>query len=261
MTGFFIKKNFFDGWDNFISLALVNMVFMLLVFLFFTLIHVVAAVPIVPVVLFVFFLAVMGTLLQAVSNLTARIAQYRSFSIKDIAQEVQESWRHGGLFALIQGLCWFAVSIAVPYYFSFKNLFGLFLGVCVLWIFFVVQFSFLWFFPLRSQLERNFGKCIKKCFILFFDNTAFTIFMFIYSIILIAVTPILAFLAPGFSGLLLAWNNAFRLRMYKYDWCEQHPEIPIRIARKQIPWDELLTDDRDTVGNRTIRNLIFPWKD
>ena len=85
--------------------------------------------------------------------------------------------------------------------------------------------------------------------------------MLLYSAVLIIITPFLAFLAPGFSGLLLAWNNAFRLRMYKYDWMEQHPEIPIQTARKQIPWDELLAEDRETVGSRSIRNLIFPWKD
>ena len=85
--------------------------------------------------------------------------------------------------------------------------------------------------------------------------------MLLYSLLLIVMTPFMAFLAPGFSGLLLAWNNAFKLRMYKYDWMELHPEIPIQKARKQIPWEELLAEDRDTVGTRTIRNLIFPWKD
>lgn len=261
MVGFFVKKNFFDGWDNFVSLALFNIVFMLLVFLFFTVLHLVSTIPFLSILLLIIFIAVLGILLQAVSNITAQIAHYQSFTVKELIQEIKKSWRHGGLFALLQGLCWFAVSVAVPYYFSFKNLLGLFLGVCVIWIFTVVQFSFLWFFPLRSQLEQNFRKCIKKCFILFFDNTAFTLFMFVYSIILIALTPIIAFLAPSVSGLLLAWNNAFKLRMYKYDWCEQHPEIPIQVARKQIPWEELLTEDRDTVGTRSIRNLIFPWKD
>lgn len=85
--------------------------------------------------------------------------------------------------------------------------------------------------------------------------------MLLYSFLLIALTPILAFLVPSFSGILLAWNNAFKLRMYKYDWIERHPEIPIQVARKQIPWDELLQEDRETTGVRTIRNLIFPWKD
>ena len=261
MIGFFLKKNFFDGWDNFLALTLFNIGFMLIVSLFFGLAYVLSAVPVFPVLILFICILLIGTLLLVVSNLMSRIADYKSFSFKEIGEEIKRTWRHGVLFALIETVCWAIAGVAVPYYFAFQNFVGLFLGVSVVWIFVVIQLSLLWFFPIRSRLESNFRKCLKKCFIVFFDNTGFTLFMLLYSVILIVLTPFLAFLAPGFSGLLLAWNNAFRLRLYKYDWMEQHPEIPIRTARKQIPWSELLMEDRETVGTRTIRNFIFPWKD
>ena len=261
MIGFFIKKNFFDGWDYFLPLTLLNLAFILIIFVFFSLARLASSIPVVPLFILLAGIIVMGVSLLAVSNVTSRIADYKSFSFKEIVQEIKTAWRHGCLFALIEALCWFVVSIALPYYFSFHNFIGLFLGVCVIWIFMIIQLSLLWFFPIRSRLESNFRKCLKKCFILFFDNTGFTLFMLLYSCILFALTPLIAFLMPGFSGTLLAWNNAFKLRMYKYDWLEQHPEIPIRVARKQIPWDELLVQDRETVGSRTIRSFIFPWKD
>jgi len=261
MIGFFLKKNFFDGWDHFLSLTLFNIAFILIIFSFFSLAYLLSAIPVLSLLSLLICITVMGVLLLAVSNLTTRIADYKSFSFKEIAEEITRTWRHGVLFALIETLCWVVVSVAVPYYFSFKNFLGLFLGVCVIWIFTVIQLSLLWFFPIRSRLEPNIRKCLKKCFIVFFDNTGFTFFMLLYSLLLIVITPFMAFLAPGFSGLLLAWNNAFKLRMYKYDWMELHPEIPIQKARKQIPWEELLAEDRETVGTRTIRNLIFPWKD
>ena len=261
MIGFFLKKNFFDGWDNFLPLALFNIAVILIVSSFFGLAYVLSSIPVLSLLsLFVCILPV-GILLLAFSNLMSRIADYKSFSFKEIGSEIQCTWRHGVLFALIETFCWVVAGVAVPYYFSFRNFFGLFLGVSVVWIFAVIQLSLLWFFPIRSRLESNFCKCLKKCFIVFFDNTGFTLFMVLYSTVLIILTPFLAFLMPGFSGLLLAWNNAFKLRMYKYDWMEQHPEIPIQTARKQIPWDELLAEDRETVGSRSIRNLIFPWKD
>lgn len=234
---------------------------MLILFLTFMALNLVSAVPALFFVVLFIFLLLSGIIFQAVSNLTARTAGYKSFSFKDIGNEIHKTWKHGALFAALEALCWFIAAVALPYYFSFKNFLGLFLGLCVLWIFLIVQLSLLWFFPIRSQLEQDFRKCIKKCFILFFDNTSFTLFMFFYTLILIALTVPLAFLAPNVSGILLAWNNAFRLRMYKYNWIEQHPEIPIQTARKQIPWEDLLAEDRETVGSRTIRNLIFPWKD
>ena len=261
MLGFFLKKNFFDGWDNFLSLMLLNAAFILIVSLFFGLAYVVSAVPVLPVLILFICILLMGILLLAISNLMSRIADYKSFSFKEIGGEIKHTWRHGVLFALIETFCWGVAGVAVPYYFAFRNFLGLFLGVTVVWIFVVIQLSLLWFFPIRSRLESNFRKCLKKCFIVFFDNTGFTLFMVLYGTALILLTPFLAFLAPGLSGLLLAWNNAFKLRMCKYDWMEQHPEIPIQTARKHIPWDELLAEDRETVGTRSIRNLIFPWKD
>lgn len=261
MIGFFLKKNFFDGWDNFLPLILFNVVGILIVSLFFGVAYLLSALPVLSLFSLFVCIILMGILLLAISNIMARVADYKSFSFKEVFQEIKYTWRHGVLFALIETFCWVVVGVAVPYYFSFQNFLGLFLGVSVVWIFAVIQLSLLWFFPIRSRLESDFRKCLKKCFIVFFDNTGFTLFMVLYSFILIVLTPFLAFLAPGFSGLLLAWNNAFRLRMYKYDWMEQHPEIPIQTARKQIPWDELLAEDRETVGTRSIRNLIFPWKD
>lgn len=261
MIGFFLKKNFFDGWDNFLPLALFNIAFILIIFLFFSLAYVFSSVSALSVMILFICIILMGVLLLAISNLMSRVADYKSFSFKEIGEEVKYTWRHGVLFAVVETCCWVVAGAAIPYYFSFQNFIGLFLGVSVVWIFAVIQLSLSWFFPIRSRLEANFRNCLKKCFIVFFDNTGFTLFMLLYSVMLIALTPFLAFLAPGFSGLLLAWNNAFRLRMYKYDWMELHPEIPIQTARKHIPWDDLLAEDRDTVGTRTIRNLIFPWKD
>ena len=261
MIGFLLKKNFFDGWDNFLPLALFNIAVILIVFLFFGLAYLLSSISVLSLLSLFVCIILLGVLLLTVSNLMSRIADYKSFSFKEIGEEIKRTWRHGVLFAIIETFCWIVAGVAVPYYFSFQNFLGLFLGVTVVWIFAVIQLSLLWFFPIRSRLESNFRKCLKKCFIVFFDNTGFTFFMLLYSVVLIIMTPFLAFLVPGLSGILLAWNNAFKLRMYKYDWMEQHPEIPIQTARKQIPWDELLAEDRETVGSRSIRNLIFPWKD
>jgi len=45
--------------------------------------------------------------------------------------------------------------------------------------------------------------------------------------------------------------------MYKYDYLEAEADAD----RKHIPWDELLYEERESVGNRSLKNMIFPWKD
>jgi hypothetical protein len=67
-------------------------------------------------------------------------------------------------------------------------------------------------------------------------------------------------LIPGAAGILLAQQNAFRLLMYKYDWLETQSEEEYLKARKNVPWDELLAEDMESLGPRTFRNFIFPWK-
>ena len=62
-------------------------------------------------------------------------------------------------------------------------------------------------------------------------------------------------------GVLLAQNEAFRLLMHKYDWIEKHPELEYRVARKAVPWAELLANERETLGDRSLLHFIFPWKD
>jgi hypothetical protein len=44
--------------------------------------------------------------------------------------------------------------------------------------------------------------------------------------------------------------------MLKYDFLEENPDI----NRKKIPWDIILRDERETVGTRTLGDMIRPWK-
>jgi hypothetical protein len=55
--------------------------------------------------------------------------------------------------------------------------------------------------------------------------------------------------------------NALRLRLYKYDYLEAHPEIKTAKERRIIPWDELIQEDKDALGPRSFKSFIFPWKE
>jgi hypothetical protein len=49
---------------------------------------------------------------------------------------------------------------------------------------------------------------------------------------------------------------AFKLRLYKYDYYEAHPSG----KKRRVPWNELLAHDKEKLGKRTFKTLIFPWK-
>ena len=56
-------------------------------------------------------------------------------------------------------------------------------------------------------------------------------------------------------------QNNFRIRLYKYDYLEEHPELTTKKERKQIPWEDLIYEDRANLGPRGLKALLFPWKE
>jgi hypothetical protein len=260
MILFYLKKNFCDGWDNLLWIALCNLVILALGIAFYfgmgaalelgplSLLFLVIAIPIMMIPSF------------AASNCCARLADFKSVTIKNFFLEFPKVWKIAILFGLFITAVVLLGFVALPFYLKLNNLIGIFLAALIFWTLLVTSLSLQWFMPVYSQLGGNFGKILKKCFILFFDNPGFSLFMGIYSILLVPLSFLLAFLAPGAIGIILAHNNALRLRLYKYDWLETQTDVDIKVARKQIPWDELLAEDKETVGPRSFKSFIFPWK-
>jgi len=269
MVWFFIKKNFCDGWDNLLWLMAFNLLILGIgigVYYGLGAIIGIATLPEWAVIALSipFFAAgvfLISTILFSVSDVCAKIADFKSSSYKEVFTGLKNCWKDAILFSLMITVLVILAVIAIPFYLRMGGLIGIFLAALVFWMLCLCAFSLQWFLPLRSQLHGGFKKTLKKCFIIFFDNSGFSVFMFFYSLILAALSVFLAFLVPGLAGIALAQNNAFRLRLYKYDWLEKHTDLSPREARKHIPWGELIAEDRETLGPRTLRSFIFPWKD
>ena len=137
----------------------------------------------------------------------------------------------------------------------------MFIGSMFVWLVIFTLLSLQWFVAIRSLLHNNFRKCIKKCFLIFFDNMWFSLFTAAYTFFLSALSIFLFGLLPSVSGITLAQVNALRLRLYKYDYYEAHPELKTPKEKRCIPWDELLQNDKETLGPRSFKSLIFPWKE
>ena len=117
-----------------------------------------------------------------------------------------------------------------------------------------------YWWPLNAQIEPKIKKLFKKCFLLFFDNPAFTFFMFIGAVLIIALSILTASMFPGFAGLLLWFQVGLKLRMYKYDYLETL--APDQSGKKvKIPWNTLLQEERDRIGHRSLKSMFMPWKE
>jgi uncharacterized membrane protein YesL len=257
MIGFLLKKTFFDIWDNLFRVALLNIGFLASVAVPAVLPAVFASVP--PLAIAVMVLGVLWCFvyLAASAQVLKSISDYGSFGFGDFSAALRDMWIPGlalGLIALLLGL--FA-STALPFYFKMKSPLGIFAAALVFWSLVVIALAFQYFLAVRARLDRDLRKVVKKSFIIFFDNPGLSLFAALHNAVLLVLSAFLAFLMPGPAGILLFLDEALRLRLMKYDYLEANPDAD----RRKIPWDELLVEEREKTGTRSLRNFIFPWKD
>lgn len=256
MFGFLVKKAFFDMWDNMFRIIIMNLGYIVILGIFWLAIEA-AVIPVLSIALLIVGIAGFAIYTGAVSRMCAEIADYKQPGFRDFLGFVKESFPSSLLLALIILVYIFVISVAFRFYGGMKSLAGPLAVALLFWVTVAGLLSLQYFFPIQSRLDRKFRKIFRKTFLVFFDNPGFSIGLFLVAFIVLVVSILTALLLPGIASLLLWWNVAFKLRMYKYDWLEKNPGE----NRKRIPWDALLIEDRERVGKRTLKGLIFPWKE
>ncbi len=257
MTGFFIKKAFFDGWDNLIGLVIMNVVYLLLFFLgiySFSL----AEYGMVP-----FFAAILGLLFViavfsgAVNNATYGYSQYKSSTWQDLKAGFGRNLRHSLLMFVIYVFFFLVLTFIIPFYLNAFGVVGTVISILLIWLTIFSVLALPYYFALSSYLPGDRPlKTLKKCFIVAADNMLFSVFFLIYNVVCIALTVMTMGLVPGVAGMSLAGQDAVKLLMLKYDYIEDNPDCD----RKHLPWADILFDEEEKIGPRSFKNMIFPWK-
>ena len=265
MIGFYLKKNFCDGWDNIFFLIVPNIIVTLYTALSFFILSVVFniessfALPL-SCLAFIVLTALGMVLVMANSENAAAIANFQMPTLAAYFRQIPKVFFDAVRYGALLGALVVVAFIGIPVYFSAGGVLGF--ALCATLIFFEAIFALAlqWFIPLRALLGRGFVQTIKKCFVLFFDNTGFSVFVFFFNLFLLALSFMIFFLVPGTAGAVLSGVNALRLRLYKYDWLDAHPENKTPKLRKKIPWAALIKEDEDNLGPRGFKSFFMPWK-
>ena len=258
MIGFFIKKAFFDGWDNLIGMVIHNLGYLLVLLALMgsmTLSEVNLGLSFITLILSA---ALFAFFTSGATATTYAYSRYERSGFEGFKRGIRESWRHALLYWALIVLDISLIIFVIPFYISYSNIFGTILSVVLFWVFAGLSLALMYFFPLSYAMRGDRPlKTLKKSFIIVLDNLWFSLFLAIYLMINLVLSIFLAGLAPGFTGMMLACSDATKLLMLKYDYIEENPEAD----KRHIPWDELLYEERECVGHRSLRNMIFPWKD
>lgn len=271
MFGFYFKKNFADGWDNFFFLVLSNAVtILLLVGSYFALKAADSFGSYAVLLAFILCTAILSLSLFAWGANAAKIADFRAPSFGLFFSALKNVWKialaFGILISVVLILVRFAVAYYLAMYFKDGSLLGLIITAALGWFVFVSTIALQYFIPLYFLQENNgFKKCLKKSFLIFYDNVAFSIELFFVNLLLFILSCVTFMIIPGLNGILLSSTNALRLRLYKYDWIEKMSENDPdfeknRDKRNEVPWDELLAEDKESLGPRKLSSFLFPWK-
>jgi energy-converting hydrogenase Eha subunit C len=256
MFGFVLKKTFFDMYDNLIAIALLNVGYILVMAFCFYLPWALRSLPLLAfVVLFIGFV-LMFAYTGGVSGITREISDYRRPGLRLFAAHLRASLPSSLGLAVLNLLVLFLFRVAFPFYGGMDSLIGQIAFSLLVWFLIAWALAFQYAFPIQSRLDKNLKKILKKMFLLLLDNPLFTLALVLSNVLFFLLSMLTALLLPGIATLLLLGNVALKLRWYKYDYLEQHPE-----SGKRIPWDMLLSEDRDRVGKRTLKGMIFPWKE
>jgi len=258
MFAFLVKKAFFDMWDNMFRIILVNLGFLAIASIFFLAAPAAAALPVAFFVVLAVGISALAVYTSAASRLASALADYQQPGFAEFWGYVKEDLGSSLLAALVVAVYAFVISVAFRFYGGISSLAGPLAIALLFWVTVAVVLAGQYFFPIQSRLkDHRFRKIARKSFLVFFDNTGFSIGLAIGALLVVVISAFTAFLLPGFASLLLWWNVALKLRLYKYDWLEQNPGA----NRRRVPWDALLIDDRERVGKRTLKGMIFPWKE
>lgn len=269
MIGLFIKKNFFEGWENIGNIIVSNLLtipFIGLIFLGFLLngsINLFNGVG--SMVLFqaasVFFgTPILVVLAAGYCKNAVAIANHESGKCGEYFKNLGWALKNTLGFGFLCGFILTACSVGIPFYVQVDPFYGPLIAGFLMFFSAIVLLAFQWFIPLKALLGFKFKKTLSKCFDVLFDNFAFSLFMALYTFVLFACSTILLFFMPGFAGMVLAHVNALKLRLYKYDWLDQHKDKKGIKDRKNIPWEALLKEEEDFIGKKSIKSLFLPWK-
>lgn len=271
MLKFFLKKNFCDGWDNFFFLILSNVITVALIAgSYFAVLYSARLNPYLPYLVCALCCGVVMTALFAWGANAAKIADFCAGTFGTFFSALKSVWEIGLVSGILLALALFLLRFAAAYYlllyFENGSLAGLVVSAGLGWFALVCVMALQWFIPLYFlQSDNGFMKCLKKSFIIFYDNVGFSIQIFFYNIVLLVLSVITLFLFPGLNGILLSSTNALRLRLYKYDWIEKMTESDpdfekSRDKRADVPWEELIAEDKEALGPRKLGSFIFPWQ-
>ena len=253
MTGFLLKKSFLLYWDNLYKLLCVNLCLTLLMAICIYLSSLQGGDY--PGIVVIYFF---NLLIGATSLVPRKISDYDQAEISLFLLAVKTLWKDALFFTACLVLHVAVLNHLIPFYLRLgSKLVGLSLAMLLFWICAIWWVAMIYYYPLRLRLNLPVFKAAHNSLLLLTDNLSLSLAIFLLSSIFLVLSLVTSMLLPGISFVLVFHQVAGRTVLLKYDYLESHPLA----NKKDIPWSLLLKDDLEIIGKRSLKQIIFPWKE
>ena len=258
MFPFALKKAFFDLWDHLFLALAVNLVFTLVTLGIASLSFLAKGLGPLGVFLFVPLPLLVAAVLGGVATFWAKdIAVTGSARFGDLKAHFLASWKASLAFGVAWLILGAGVLFGIPFYTGLNAVGGFVFGVIMAWILFFGAGMSLYYPGLNAQVEPNIRKLAKKSFLLFLANPWASLGMALVLLMSLVLSVFTLGFFPGILGISVWLQVCFKFLVSKYDWIEANPEA----NHKKVPWATVLAEDMERVGPRSLKGMIFPWKD
>lgn len=258
MFGHAIKKAFFDLWDHLFFALGVNLVFTLATLGLASLSFLFQGLGPLGLLLFLPLPFLLAAVLGGVATFWGRdIIVSGQPKFADFLGHLKASWKPSLAFSLVWLVLAAGVLFGVPFYSGLNQIGGLAFGVVMAWLAFFLGGLSLYYPGLNAQVEPSVRKLFKKASLLFLANPGTSFVMALVLVLSVVLSVVTFGFFPGILGISIWLQVCFKFLLAKYEWMEANPNED----HKKVPWAVLLAEDMEKVGPRTLRSLIFPWKD
>lgn len=255
MFRFFIKKSFYDGWDSMFIMAAFNAALLAIAALGI-LIPARFDAPVIRLLGLLFICLAAGVWSSTAAFSFRRIADFGTCSLADVMQAARSGLVSGLQFGAMFAAIIATATVSLPFYASIGGSMGLFFAGLLFWMLATMLLTLQYFLPIRALTGVSFIEALRLALFMMMDAPIFALALALDGLLCMVLSPMVAFLLPGAAAAMLASVEAARLRLYKFEWLRHTPDA----TRAAVPWKALLADDVEKLGDRRLKDFMFPWK-
>ncbi|MBN1500384.1 MAG: hypothetical protein JW982_09515 [Spirochaetes bacterium] len=260
MIKILFKKVFYESWDNFYKLLIINIPVAAVVLPSLYLVYAALSIPMFVIPLLVIITFLLNLYFGVVSGCANSMLHREQLDLKKYLSFFKISLIPAFVLTLISLFILCVFLLAIPFYVKIGGFPGFFASSIIFWASVLWLLSSQFYWPLY-YLEKNKQKDIlKKSIALLFDNKRLALLLAFIFIIYTAFSVFTGFLLPGISFVSYIQQCGVNMLLKKYSYLNTLSGKG-QFPKKNIPWRIILEQDFLELENRTLKNVIFPWKD